>query len=153
MQRYIDGKISDKLTEIDPRQQVLRDHPVNFLPHCAVCGEHRGDDAVSTKALKISPGSIHFSADGGDRTCTPEETLKRLQRYISPLTGIVSGLTSLDNTANHIIPIYRSTFFKTPFNLKHFGNDAFTQVSLGKRISHAQSKASALGESLERYAA
>lgn len=96
-----------------------------------------------------------FDHDGGSRSVTPQQTLARLSKLISPVTGIVTHLEALVTHPNDPINIYRTSFFKTPTPVQanKIDNDSFVQTCLGKGVSHDQSKASALCETIERYSA
>lgn len=96
-----------------------------------------------------------FNVDGGSRNVTAEQTVKKLMPLVSPITGIINHLEVIGETPSSPIKIYRTGFFKTQnkSELTEFDRNSFVQICLGKGVSHDQSKASALSEAIERYAA
>lgn len=117
--------------------------------------------------LRLNPCQQVFHADGGSRSIAPAQTLKKLQPFISPITGVITHLRQLSGTEQHSIKIFSSAFFKTPVVKKNIDsveplnsvNQAalaeagFVQRCLGKGVSAEQSQASALCEAIERYSA
>lgn len=96
-----------------------------------------------------------FNVDGGSRSITATQTVEKLMPLVSPITGIINHLEVIGETPNSPIKIYRTGFFKTQnkSELTEFDRNSFVQICLGKGVSHDQSKASALSEAIERYAA
>ncbi|NQZ06273.1 MAG: YcaO-like family protein [Algicola sp.] len=96
-----------------------------------------------------------FDHDGGSRSVTPQQTLARLSKLVSPVTGIVTHIEALETRSDDPINIYLTSFFKIPTarQASKIDNDSFVQTCLGKGVSHDQSKASALCETVERYSA
>ena len=97
----------------------------------------------------------HFNIDGGSRSVSATDTVERLMPLVSPITGVINHLEVIGNNSDSPIKIYRTGFFKTDnkSELVKFDRNSFVQICLGKGVSHAQSKASALSETIERYAA
>ncbi len=125
-------------------------HSVSYRPQCCACG-----DSSYLKQRNESPLLLHktlksHDSDGGYRPVPPEETVCRLQPQVSRLTGVMYDFQKLD-APEGAIATYRTSFFKTP-HLDQVTTEDFIQISLGKGISPVQSQASALCESIERYA-
>lgn len=97
-----------------------------------------------------------FEKDGGSRSISAEDTVKKLMPLVSPVTGIISHLQEVEaQNSDDPINIYRTGFFKTPHQTtkQAFDHNDFVQICMGKGVSHQQSKASALSEAVERYCA
>ncbi len=96
----------------------------------------------------------HFNQDGGSRCVSAEQTVEKLSRLISPVSGIINHFTEQAVEHDTPVKIYRSGFYKTPFPpTLRFEQNGFVQTCLGKGVSHIQSQASALSEAIERYCA
>ncbi len=96
-----------------------------------------------------------FEKDGGSRSISAEDTVKKLMPLVSPITGIISHLQEVETQSEDPINIYRTGFFKSPVQTKKqaFDQNEFVQICMGKGVSHQQSQASALSEAVERYCA
>lgn len=148
----VEQKKSNHLFSLDPHTLSLNSHFVSAIPQCPNCGEPDLTSIRNQSPITLRPcPKLHIS-DGGVRTLHPATTLERLQPSISPVTGIISKLSPVPGQNKHDVPIYQSFFFKTPGPGTKPDNQGFVQVSLGKGLSHEQSQASALCESIERHA-
>lgn len=128
-------------------------HTLVRRPQCKVCGDFEGLLYAEPQPLVLNPLKKRFISDGGHRAFTPEETYARYEHHISPITGIISNL-HLRVKEEDLIYIYGSAH---NLAMKHYSwevlrNSLFLR-SAGKGKSIAQAKASAIGESLERYSA
>jgi ribosomal protein S12 methylthiotransferase accessory factor len=90
-------------------------------------------------------------ADGGHRVTSPEETFKRFEHHISPITGAVGQLQRYE-PSDGVLHVYvggvnlgapRSSLSDLQISLR--------SRAAGKGITDQQAKASCLCESLERY--
>ncbi len=132
---------------LDARSLTTRTHQLLLDPTCSVCG---APPMPVMRPITLVPRKVHFMQDGGHRQVSPEQTLKTYEHLVSPITGIVSQLQSVDESEvaqvyvaghNHAFKIDRLD------HLKH----SLRNASAGKGVSAAQAKASALCEALERY--
>jgi oxazoline/thiazoline synthase len=73
-----------------------------------------------------------------------------LEQCTSPITGIVHSVHCLNPDATGL-KIYGASTSKIPRNKPLVGTDDFVQYSLGKGISDAQSRMSAVAEAIERH--
>jgi len=93
-----------------------------------------------------------FVADGGHRTAAPDETLRRYEHHVSPLTGVVNQLSRVPADGNPLIHVYVSG---QNMARRHDSYDALRRnlrsFSCGKGISDTQARVSAIGEAIERY--
>lgn len=105
--------------------------------------------------ISLNPCVSHFNIDGGSRNMSAASTVERLMPLVSPITGIINHLEVIGEQEESPIKIYRTGFFKhhNKSDLEVFDRNSFVQICLGKGVSHDQSKASALSEAIERYAA
>ena len=134
----------------DPLTLSLQNHAIVHRPQCPTCGFLK----PPKRPLPVIIGSRKkkFTADGGHRCATPEETLAKYQHHISPITGVVRSLEKIAGDDNSLTHIYRAqhhhfSMFDTFLDLqKNIGGR-----SAGKGRTDAQGKASGFGEAIERY--
>ncbi|HEY9599918.1 MAG TPA: TOMM precursor leader peptide-binding protein, partial [Cyanophyceae cyanobacterium] len=131
-------------------------HVLVRRPQCSCCGDFK---AVSTQQLVpiiLQNQKKNFTSDGGHRSCSPDETFQRLAHHISPITGIASALQRNTLGGNETVPTHS---YLTDHNAVladdslYFLRDSLRGRSGGKGKRDIQAKASALCESIERYAA
>lgn len=138
------------LLTLDTISLQTQNHILVKRPQCPCCGELRSNG----KPLPIVLGNRKktFIADGGHRYVSPEETLKKYQHHISPVTGVVRELRQLSQGSNGLTHTYAARHHCAPMldNL-----DALRQNiggrSAGKGKSDIQARASAFCEAIERY--
>jgi ribosomal protein S12 methylthiotransferase accessory factor len=141
------------VVSFDLAQRAFAQHLIRLMPHCAVCGTRarpkdileRGRKPVVLHAHPVLPNS-----DGGWRTLTADQVVERLGRYVSPITGIISGIE--DHSPAKGLPVFtaRQT---NPLEVGPRQNRLIGRPSgaAGKGMSEVQAKASCLGEAMERY--
>ena len=145
--------LSGHLTIIDTVTLQSTSHPVVRRPQCRACGEPTLYERRARGELSLSRGAKRFTADGGHRTLTPQETLDRLAHLVDPLTGVVPELRRLrvGDTPMHV--------YTSGPNGAHAHRDltglraGLRRSSSGKGFTELQARASALGEAIERYSA
>lgn len=132
---------------LDARTLVTHIHQLLPDPSCSVCGS--ASEPVM-RPVTLVPRKVHFMQDGGHRHVTPEQTLKTYEHLVSPITGIVGQLHSVEESEiaqvyiaghNHAFKVERLEDLKR----------SLRNASAGKGVSAVQAKASALCEALERY--
>jgi ribosomal protein S12 methylthiotransferase accessory factor len=142
------GRVGGDLVTIDLATFESERHPVIRQPTCPVCGgaESRSEQV----ALRSRPK--RFTADGGHRVESPDETYVRLRRHVSSLTGAVSSVnpqTIGDNgitysySAGHNFALMQDSMFFLRKNLRG--------RSGGKGRTDIQAKVGAICEAIERY--
>ncbi len=153
------SEMAGGLFTLDFRTLKLERHPLVRRPQCPLCGT-LPPGRIPFHALPKDP--LHLQSrvkadyrDGGERVCSAVETLEKYAHLISPVTGVVGGLTPLDEIPSCFGPVIRSDW-----NVRS-RNDALgrernarlapTGTSRGKGRTGPQARASALGESIERY--
>lgn len=130
-------------------------HVLVRRPQCLCCGE---PNLVSTKQsapFVLQSCKKSFTTDGGHRSVAPEETFKRFEHHISPITGIIGDLkrTSTWEDENGLTPSYIGThnFVSVNHDLEAL-RASLRSHSAGKGKSNIQAKVSALCETIEHYA-
>ncbi|MDY6805960.1 MAG: TOMM precursor leader peptide-binding protein [Cyanobacteriota bacterium] len=129
---------------------AIQSHPIAKRPQCPHCGYLK----PQKRPLPVILGSRkkRFTRDGGHRYVAPEETLKRYQHHIGPISGVVRSLEKLPYDCNGLVHIYTakhhcaSTFDDLDNLKKNMGGR-----SSGKGRTDAQARASGFGEAVERY--
>jgi ribosomal protein S12 methylthiotransferase accessory factor len=144
------GSLERTLLALELPRFQLTEHAIVQRPQCPACGDpellkKRGDQPVV-----LQPRPRSFTDDNGFRSVSPEETYARLQHQISPLTGVLSSLSLLESRSHPLRPTFSASFF-CPANDAEPGFQHFHAMSLGKGRTPAQSRASALGEGIERW--
>ncbi len=153
------SEMAGGLFTLDFRTLKLERHPLVKRPQCPLCGP-LPSGRIPFHALPKDPLPLQSRVkadyrDGGERVCSAVETLEKYAHLISPVTGIVGGLTPLDEIPSCFGPVIRSDW-----NVRG-RNDAMgrernarlapTGTSRGKGRTGPQARASALGEAIERY--
>lgn len=125
-------------------------HSLVRRPQCAVCGEPE-KHAEKAHPPVLKSVQKRFTVDGGHRTATPQETLKKYEHHISPLTGIVNNLSRITENEDMIHSYYAghnsAAHYKDLFSLKN----GLRSKAGGKGKSDIQAKVSGLCEAMERY--
>ncbi|MRG93717.1 TOMM precursor leader peptide-binding protein [Polyangium spumosum] len=130
-------------------------HSLTRRPQCPACG----DPATVTRAQELpvllEPTPRIYSADGGFRQATPEETFERLSLHLSPITGIVSRLRRTVRPEDDPRLVFS---YSTDHNFAQLAHDlsslrsTLRSLSGGKGRTDIQAKTGAICESIERYA-
>jgi ribosomal protein S12 methylthiotransferase accessory factor len=129
-----------------------RRHALVRRPQCEACGDGGGDASRLPEPVVLRSNPKRFVADGGHRTAAPDETLRRYEHHVSPLTGVVNQLSRVPAGGNPLIHVYVSG---QNMARRHNSYDALRRnlrsFSCGKGISDTQARVSAIGEAIERY--
>jgi ribosomal protein S12 methylthiotransferase accessory factor len=150
----LDVLASGAMLQLDPRTAgIVRAHHVAPRESCPSCGEGRRALGRRSGPLVVRSTPRRPDPDGGYRTHSAEDTLARLSRHVSPWTGIVADVSPLPGHGTDPVPIHRSAFLTCPLARSVARPADFHRVALGKGRSAEQSRASALGEALERSVA
>ncbi|MHC5747705.1 MAG: TOMM precursor leader peptide-binding protein, partial [Nostoc sp.] len=122
-------------------------------PQCPDCGE-KGIGLLNGKPMPVILGhrKKSFLAGGGHRLSSPEETLKKYQHHISPITGVVRELLKVDRDSSGLTHTYLARHhFATLFD----DVDALRQYTIGRSGGTAQTEQQArcnsFCEAIERY--
>ncbi|KGG26424.1 MULTISPECIES: TOMM precursor leader peptide-binding protein [unclassified Prochlorococcus] len=123
-------------------------HELLVDPHCPVCGSP-AEPIFRPVTLESCP--VAFDQDGGHRHIAPEETLQRFERFISPITGVVSEVRQVENELSSVhVYIAGQNSAQGIESLDDLRRN-LRSCSAGKGASDVQARASALCEALERF--
>lgn len=110
-----------------------------------------GQINAATRAIELKENPKRYTADGGHRVCTPEETLRRLEPLVSPVTGIIPDIERLDTTSGiHVF----GALHNNPGNRLSAGQNRLLgspSNATGKGQTEIQARVSCLAEAVERY--
>ncbi|AFZ16922.1 TOMM precursor leader peptide-binding protein [Allocoleopsis franciscana] len=129
-----------------------QNHSLVKRPQCPSCGEIA--NGLKRKPLPIILGHRKktFTADGGHRFISPEETLRKYQHHLSPITGVVRELSKVFTGSNDLTHTYVAKHhFATMFDDVDTLRRNILGRSAGKGKTNEQARASAFCEAIERY--
>lgn len=146
-----DPRLEGHLITVDTLTLQTQTHAVAKRPQCQSCGILSG---ARQRPLPVVIGHRKkvFTADGGHRCATPEETLQRYQHLISSITGVVRELTPLASASKRLTSTYAAPHhFASVFDDFRALQQNLGARSAGKGRSDAQARASGFCEAIERY--
>ncbi|MEU8663440.1 TOMM precursor leader peptide-binding protein, partial [Actinoplanes philippinensis] len=144
-------RVTGRMVSLDTRDLSTGGHTLVRLPQCPACGDPA---RLGADGPRVTPAAGPLTADDGtgSRARPAAETLRLLERQVSPYLGVVTRLlpTGGDSgggvmfgyTAGHNFAQARG-----PERLR--GN--LRGLSGGKGRTETQAKVSAIGEAIERY--
>jgi oxazoline/thiazoline synthase len=143
----LEGKI--RTLEIPTGQSET--HELVRQPSCSACGRPAPIDRPA-EPLVLQSSRKTYTRDGGHRSFTPEQTLERYSRYVSPITGAVPLLERSGMNGDGVVHVYLSghNAARGSRNLRGLRSD-LRSSNAGKGATDVQAKAGALCEGLERY--
>ena len=146
LRRFIKKQTDSHIAVLNKQTLTKSSHPINALTL------DNGRNLKIGKPFDFENHIAHYSDDGGSRTISASETLKKIQLLISPITGIITHIEQITPNTSPI-KIYRTAFFKSPVYMDQHGFDrnSFVQICMGKGVDSNQSQTSALAEAIERY--
>ena len=145
------NRIEGTLVTHDTLSLETQNHVLVKRPQCPTCGILK---QLKGKPLPVILGHQKktFTTDGGHRCLSPEETLRKYQQHVSPITGVVRELSKVAYEVDGLTHTYSA---KHHFASMFDGLDALRQNltgrSAGKGKTDIQSRASAFCEAIERY--
>lgn len=147
-----EDSLASTLVTLDLVALRTEHHAVVRRPQCPVCGDAGLVARRQAQPLVLTSRRKAFTQDGGHRLHSPEETLRRYEHHISPLTGVVQHLKPLPMGRGELTPIIDSgpNFARRSEDLEFLRKTLRTR-STGKGKTPAQARASALCEAIERY--
>jgi ribosomal protein S12 methylthiotransferase accessory factor len=154
------GPLDGKLVTVDLASLQTQSHWLTRRPQCPRCGSRQHpahtteNGRLEAAPLVLQSRKKTFTTDGGYRTTSPEETLQRLARHVSPITGAVSGLDPALGTKDSPLHLYSAghNWGRPGLDLSGL-RMSLRSRSGGKGVTDAQARASALCEAIERYSA
>ncbi len=111
-------------------------HFLTRRPQCTACGSS-APRSESSQRLVLQSQSRNDSVQGGQRTVTAQATLQRLERHVSPITGVVPFIRRVDTELNTSAHVYTALHRRSG--------------AAGKGVTESEAKAACLGEAIERY--
>lgn len=127
-------------------------HVLTRRPQCLDCGRSSSQFNVEPLPIILGSRKKKFTADGGHRYCSPEETLKKYHHHISPITGVVRELKKVPTGSNHLNHTYIAKHhFVTIFDDLKTLKQNIEGRSAGKGKTDLQARASGFCEAIERY--
>lgn len=149
-----DGSALDgSILSLDIGARASRGHAVRLDPYCSVCGEQRDAEAVLARAM--APVSLRAQpllpqTDGGWRVAPAADVVRRLERYVSPITGLIADLE--ETSPQEGLPVFQARqanpVSTSPRQNRLIGRPG---AAAGKGQGTIQAKASCLAEAMERY--
>ncbi|HWU88370.1 MAG TPA: TOMM precursor leader peptide-binding protein [Kofleriaceae bacterium] len=146
------GAIDDHLLALELTELRAVRHRVTRRPQCAACGDPELIARRAHEPVALAARPKRFTADGGFRMMTPEETLARCEPALSPITGVLASLGPVPGRDHPLRPVYGAVYRIVPPGPSP-GFDDFHRLTSGKGRTPAQARASALCEGLERVSA
>ena len=143
-------RLESNLITYDTLTLQTQDHVLVKRPQCSSCGETV--NGLTNKPLPLILGHRKktFTEDGGHRCCSPQETLRKYQHHISPITGVVRELNKISGnglTHNYLAKHHFLSIFDDLASLRqNLGGR-----STGKGRTDSQARASAFCKAIERY--
>jgi bacteriocin biosynthesis cyclodehydratase domain-containing protein len=128
-----------------------RTHAVTRRPQCPVCGDPAAYSGPPGP-LTLASCPKRFTADGGHRAFTPEETYDRVKSLVSPITGVVTSLLRKEPVDNGLTFSYASghDFSVVSDDIKALQAN-MRYRSGGKGMNDVQARVSGICEAVERY--
>ncbi|MBD2302308.1 TOMM precursor leader peptide-binding protein [Nostoc sp. FACHB-190] len=143
-------QLENNLITYDAIALQTQNHGWVKRPQCSSCGEMVNGLSNNPLPLVLEHRQKTFTADGGHRICSPQETLRKYQHHISPITGVVRELNKIPGdglTHNYIAKHHFHSIFDDFNGLRqNLGGR-----SAGKGRTDSQARASGFCEAIERY--
>jgi ribosomal protein S12 methylthiotransferase accessory factor len=144
-------RLNNKLITFNTVSLAIEEHALVRRPQCEVCGDPAVQEQLSYPIEFRSVPKRHL-VDGGHRAIPPEQTLRKLEHHVSPITGVVNRLvriTADDDPVQHVYVSGANMAVRTySYDLLQSTLRARTA---GKGTSDVQARVSAIGEAIERY--
>lgn len=143
-------QLESNLIAYDALALQTQNHSLVKRPQCSSCGEMVNGLTTNPLPVVLEHQKKTFTADGGHRSCSPQETLRKYQHHISPITGVVRELNKIPGnglTHNYIAKHHFLSIFDDSASLRqNLGGR-----SAGKGRTDSQAMASGFCEAIERY--
>ncbi len=150
--RGVDSALKRGLLAWNPEQGQSTPHAPPRFGDCPVCGAVRPRDVREATPIRPSRGGAAVSTENGWRSLAPDEVLRRLEACVSPLTGIIDGVTSTELAPGvHVCSAQQASRAAIDPRLnRQLGRP---EGAAGKGFTAEQARISCLAEAIERYAA
>lgn len=144
-----DVSLEKHLVTLDSRQLKLQSHPFVVDPYCTVCACFSQKKLEESKSIQLNSCLKQFIDNEGERACTPEETLEKIEHVISPITGVLSKIEYLKVQDTHIYYTVRN--LPTPSCKDASKMIRNPDVAVGKGKTKVQAKVGCIAEAIERH--
>jgi ribosomal protein S12 methylthiotransferase accessory factor len=146
--------LQGKVLSLDLRTWNAVRHELLKHPACPACGAADQLDQLDRPRavpVELVARKVTYIQDGGHRAATPEQTIKKYEHLVSPITGVVTTLAPV-HQADGLVHVYMAGH-NHAFKMESldFLKRSLRNASAGKGAGEAQAKASALCEAIERY--
>ena len=148
------GTVEGNIITLNTLTLEKHNHPLIRRPQCPACGNPNLMAQKQSTPPILQSCQKNFTSDGGHRSIAPEESFRRLQPHISPITGIISHLEAPQDWEHHqpLTPAYISKGIFLEYNQDLDGLcRSLNRCASGKGKSEIQAKVSAIGEAIEHY--
>jgi ribosomal protein S12 methylthiotransferase accessory factor len=145
------GELEGKIVTVNMAKPETQEHVLIRRPQCPGCGDPKLQ-AVLSYPIEFQSRPKIYITDGGHRAVQPEETLRRFEHHVSPITGVVNKLiriTSEDDALQHVY-ISGANMAVRSYSFDILRSTLRSRTA-GKGITDIQAKVSAIGEAIERY--
>jgi len=143
----VSGHVPDFLKKglfsLDPWSLETTRHPISIATAINIPNR--------SAAIELAPAPKRFTLDGGHRTCTPQESLVRLEQFVDPIAGVVPAIQKVPNRAGMHVYVCTQTSDRSASN--HRANRVLGRpgAAVGKGAGDLQARVSCLAEAIERY--
>ena len=143
---------SGAVVTLDTLALETRRHILTRRPQCPSCGDPDAHRVARPVPVVLQPVRKGFTADGGHRAVPPEETLRRHEHLVGPVTGITRGLSRITPADGSPLHVYTAGVnLATRHDTLQRMRRGLRTACCGKGTTDAQARASSLGETAERY--
>jgi ribosomal protein S12 methylthiotransferase accessory factor len=144
--------LRDHVVSLDLLGSTIVRHYVAARPQCPACGrEELRDPSRAPVPVELSAGGKLVMTSGGYRAVSPEATVARFRKHVSPLTGVVSSLERIEADLSLNTSYLASHNFSPRPESVNALKAGLRADSYGKGSTAQQAEASALMEAIERY--
>ncbi|NET44397.1 TOMM precursor leader peptide-binding protein [Okeania sp. SIO2B3] len=143
--------LAGKVITFNQTNLTTETHILSKRPQCQACGDPKLLKDMAFYPLTLTSRQKHFTSDGGHRAFTPDQTTKRYEQLISPITGVVSALVPTSDPNNPLIHTYNAIHSFGSAKTLSALRRSLSHKSGGKGKSDRQAKASGFCEAIERY--
>ncbi|AFZ23452.1 bacteriocin biosynthesis cyclodehydratase domain protein [Cylindrospermum stagnale PCC 7417] len=143
-------RLEGNLITYDTLTLQHQDHTLVKRPQCPSCGQMVNGLENQPLPVVLGHRKKNFTADGGHRYCSPQETFRKYQHHISPITGIVRELQKIPGSPLTHTYIAKHHFLNIFDDLDSLHQNIGGR-SAGKGRTDSQARASGFCEAIERY--
>jgi ribosomal protein S12 methylthiotransferase accessory factor len=146
--------LTNHVVTLNSKTLELNKHVFVKRPQCSHCGDPNLIINRTQQPIQLQSRPKMLTTDGsGYRSTTPEAVLEAYQHHISSITGVISYLVKYEGKVSHELINTYAAGVNIQFQATNYNNlrKMLKGGDGGKGTTPAQSKASALGEAIERY--